>query len=288
MGNIKYHAVNIVSVLLFSFITAYTVNQFVRYAITPEFAVKTERSKHSRSRVEKKDFSYYNTIIESSFFKIADVSSTVEDESDEIVTAGSLDELSLLGTVTGPAAIARALIRKKGENEPAIFAVYRINEEITNNVYGYTLFRIDSVKVHLKNNDKTYILELLEKKKEEGTGSAIESSSGGGVIKKTISRAEIKQKVLNNMDNALKGLRAGPYRVNGQVEGFRLITIRPYNILYKLGARNGDVVKRINGKKIDSTEKLYKMWETLKTESRITADIERRGKIITFEYNISE
>ena len=90
------------------------------------------------------------------------------------------------------------------------------------------------------------------------------------------------------MDNALRGLRAGPYRVNGEVEGYRLITVRPYNILYKMGARNGDIVKRINGKKIDSTEKLYKMWDAFKSESRITTDIERGGKIITFEYNISE
>ena len=90
------------------------------------------------------------------------------------------------------------------------------------------------------------------------------------------------------MDNALKGLRAGPYRENGEVAGYRLIKVRPYNILYKLGARNGDIVRRINGKKIDSTEKLYKMWDALKSDSRITADIERGGKIMTFEYNISE
>ena len=103
---------------------------------------------------------------------------------------------------------------------------------------------------------------------------------------KTLSRAEIKQKVFNNMDNALRGLRAGPYRVNGQVQGYRLIRVRPYNILYKFGARSGDIVKRVNGRAINSTKKLYSMWEALKTESRITVDIERGGRIVTFDFNI--
>jgi hypothetical protein len=62
------------------------------------------------------------------------------EESQEISTA--LNTLTLMGTITGPWSIARALIKKNGEKDPAIFALYKVNSEISNDVYGYKLVRI--------------------------------------------------------------------------------------------------------------------------------------------------
>ena len=164
MQNIKYHAINIASVTLFSLIAAYTINQFIKFSITPEYKVALERSQNRSVMKEKKDFSYYNEIIESGFFKIADVTSN-EDGETVIAAAGSLDDLSLLGTITGPSSIARALIKKKGEATPMIFAIYKINEDINNDVYGYTLTRIDSYRVHLTSGGSKYSLELFDKRR---------------------------------------------------------------------------------------------------------------------------
>ena len=41
------------------------------------------------------------------------------------------------------------------------------------------------------------------------------------------------------MDDLMQGIQAGPHRVNGQIEGFKIIRIRPYNILYDYGIRSG-------------------------------------------------
>jgi general secretion pathway protein C len=67
-----------------------------------------------------------------------------------------------------------------------------------------------------------------------------------------------------------------------------LINVRPYNILYRLGARSGDVIKRINGQMLDSTQKLYTMWESMKNDSRISIDLEREGKNLRYDFNITE
>jgi type II secretion system protein C len=83
---------------------------------------------------------------------------------------------------------------------------------------------------------------------------------------------------MNNLDNAMKGIVAGPYRKNGQIEGYQLKKVRPYNILYKFGIRSGDVIKRVNGKELNSTEKLYSMWQTMQNESQISVDVERNGR----------
>ena len=114
------------------------------------------------------------------------------------------------------------------------------------------------------------------------------ATAAGGSVKQTISRAEIKQTAMNNLDNAMRGLVAGPYRKNGKLVGYHLKRVNNENILYRLGLRSGDIVMRINGKELNSTEKLYTMWKQMQNESRITADVERGGKMMTFDLNITE
>jgi len=285
MQNLKYHIINTVSILIFSYSAAATVSQAVKYRYASEpssVKIKTEK-KHMTGILSS--FDDYSSITESGFFLMSD---SVGGEAEGAETARSVDDMTLMGTITGPSSIARAMIQKKGDKYPRIFSLVRISSEINNNVFGYTLVSIDTKRVYLEKDGERKVLDLYTKKddtNETGSSGGIES---GTRIKRTISRSEIKQKVLNNMDNALKGLRAGPYRVGGKIEGYRLVKIRPYNILYKLGARSGDIVKRINGHSIDSTQKLYNMWESLKNESKITVDLERRGQLMTFDLNISE
>ncbi len=286
MDILRYHILNAVSVCLFSYALAATINGFVRHVISPDGHKYIHSSSNRNTRIAYKDFMHYNDIIESGFFKISDVAEVGSGPPGN--TADSVDDLNLVGTITGPASIARALIQKQGEKYPKLFALYRVNNEIGNNVYGYKLVGITDSKVYLILNGEKKVLDLYEKK-SSGSSNIPRSASGNNqVIKKTLSRAEIKQKVFNNLDNALKGLVAGPYRVNGQIQGYALKQVRPYNILYKFGARSGDIVKRINGKKLTSTQGLYQMWEEIKTDSQITIDIQRHNRILTYDFKISD
>lgn len=279
INNIKYHSINIISVTLFSFVCALTINQIVKSILTvyPSESRKNRLTARSDDRVINVDI---NKILESGFFRVSSGSDSSASESGE--TASQLAELKLLGTVTGPPGIARAMILKKGEKQAEIFKLWK-------DVYGYTLSGIDSSKVILKRDNNSYTLDMFEKKNvTAGKSDVPVNVAQTGDVKKTISRAEFQQKMLNDIDNAMQGVKAGPYRVNGQIEGFQLIRIRPYNVLYDYGLRSGDVIKRINGKKIDSTEKLYNMWQGFKNESKLTFDLERNGKIVTLDVNITD
>jgi general secretion pathway protein C len=175
------------------------------------------------------------------------------------------------------------MIKKRTEREAQIFKLW-------SDVYGYKLVRINNTKAYLKMGNDIKILDMyaqVERGREESARKSVPSESPSQ-LKRTISRSEIQQKVLNNMDNALRGIRAGPYRVDGKIEGYKIFRIRPYNILYKFGARDGDILKRVNGHAVDSTKKLYKMWESLKDDPKITVDLERNGKLITYDFTISE
>jgi len=291
MQNFKYHSLNITSVLLFSFILASSINQIVKYNFSPSYDTMTIKSiKKTYSNNVRKKFDDYKIIIDSGFFKIPGPSDLAGESQN---TTGSLSELTLLGTITGPVVIARAMISKTGEKNPGIFALYKYSSEITNNVYGNKLIGIADTKVYLEVNGQKVSLDLYAKKTVGPQTNIPGSLNQPGIgempkLTQNLSRSEIKQKVFNNLDDALRGLQAGPYRVNGQIVGYRLINVQPFNILYRLGARSGDIIKRLNGQVLDSTQKLYSMWEAIKNDPRITVDLERDGKNLRYDFNITE
>jgi general secretion pathway protein C len=281
MQTIKYHLMNSVSVLIFSFVLASTVTHLYRYSAEPSQGPSRSRTRTFAADKKMPAFDDYRGIITSGFFKIAQPESAVTVGTS--AEGASAADLRLLGTISGPAPIARALIKKKTDPEAKIY-------KLRDNVFGFSLTQIMSSKVHLRLGKDVVILDLYAPENEGGIAPQSSSAPGSteGKIQQTISRAFLQQKVLKKLDNALKGLQAGPYRVDGQIQGYRIMTIRPYNILYKLGARNGDIIKRVNGHPIDSTEKLYTLWGSIQGESRISVDLERNNKMMTYEFNISD
>ncbi|TFH41301.1 MAG: hypothetical protein E4G96_05795 [Chrysiogenales bacterium] len=286
MQNLKYHTLNTLSIMVFSLLFATTVNQVIKYNISPTYTKSLLSARKPNMAIARKSFEDYNSIIESGFFKIAGPEDSMAEGPG---SAGSISELTLLGTITGPTSIARAMIIKTGEKNPGIFALFKVNSEISNDVYGNRLVWIADSKVYLDVGGQRVTLDLYAKQAiapaNPNTGG---QSTVPGNFSQTLSRAEIRQKVFNNMDNALRGLQAGPYRINGQIVGYRLINVRPYNVLYKLGARSGDVIRRINGQQLDSTQKLMATWEAVKNDPKITIDIERGGKPVRYDFNITD
>jgi general secretion pathway protein C len=284
MQNLKYHIINIIAITVFSYTSATAINQIVRYKLSPTELPKPQKHVRMGTSTQKPTWEVYRTaIIDKEFFK----KPTAEDLSGGQNPQGNITELTLLGTITGPWKIARAMIKKTGENQAKVFALMKVNEEINDDVFGYKLVKIRDTIITLESGGQQYDLALYQKFVKPPENAA-QPAAGGERISKTISRSEVQQIASGKIDNATQGLRAGPYRVNGQIAGYQLMQVRPYNILYKLGARSGDIIKRVNGKALDSTEKLLSMWNSLQSETRVSIDLERDGKPIAFDYNITD
>jgi len=284
MQNIKYHTINSVAMLFFSFVLASTITQVYRFSAVPTVVPSQAPRQSQRQARRASAFNDYRTIIDSTFFRVA----SGEGPQGLSVQAGpavSDTDLQLMGTISGPWQMARALIKKKSEPEAKI---YRMGSD----VFGFKVTGIFTSKVHLKLNKDIRILDMYADKEKEQAKSGqpllAAAAAGRNSVKQNLSRSELQQKVLKNMDTALQGMRAGPYRVDGKVEGYKIFRIRPYNILYKLGARPGDIVTRVNGHPINSTEKLYQLWESVKTDARITVDLERNKQPQHYEFNITD
>jgi general secretion pathway protein C len=258
------------------------MTQVYKLSIGPAFTPPRSRNIQYSGQQRNITFEEYKTsIVNSGFFKVSQAM-----EGPDVGAAGptaNISDLQLLGTISGPVNIARALIKKKTENDSK---VYKLRDTID----GFVLVRILSSKVHLRLGRDLLILDMFADTNAGSDAQPIKASSEAakGVVKKSLSRSFLQQKVLKKVDNALRGLRAGPYREDGQVKGYKLFQLRPYNILYKLGARKGDIIKRVNGHPIDSTEKLYKLWGAIQGESRIVIDLERDRNVMTYDFNITD
>lgn len=100
-----------------------------------------------------------------------------------------------------------------------------------------------------------------------------------------ISRAMIDQN-LDDLSSLGMQARIVPNYRNGKYEGFKLVGVRPNSLYRAIGIRSGDVIKRINGREINSPNKAIELFESLKNSSNIALDIERRGQLSTMQYTI--
>lgn len=71
-----------------------------------------------------------------------------------------------------------------------------------------------------------------------------------------------------------------------RLEGFRIYRIQPESIFQALGLINGDVIKEINGEKIDSLEDWLQLLQALRDQSSFMVKIERRQVPFEFHYKI--
>lgn len=70
------------------------------------------------------------------------------------------------------------------------------------------------------------------------------------------------------------------------VDGFRIYRIIPGSIFQYLGLQNGDVIKSINGQKMDNVEKGLQLLQSLRNESRFAISVERQGQPIEKHYEV--
>lgn len=129
MQSIKYHSINIICAAIFSFVLSLTINQIVKgmLTISPSEARKSRITVRPDNRNINVDM---GKLLESGFFKVSTGTDGLSSDSGE--SASQMSDLKLLGTVTGPPGIARAMIMKRGEKQAEIFKLWK-------EVYGYTL-----------------------------------------------------------------------------------------------------------------------------------------------------
>lgn len=193
--------------------------------------------------------------------------------------------LTLIGTLVHANPL-RSVSSIKVNNDVGAF---RVNEEIPNMA---KLTKIERNKVIFRNTQNQR-LEYIEIKSDSrlSFGMAGPAQTGGTVVQAsdtefTVQKSEI-DRLTSNLGDLLQQARAIPNMKNGRLDGFIIADIQKGSIFEKLGIRQNDVLKQVNGETIDSPAKAMELYQALRSNaSQINLQIDRDGRTETLTYTI--
>ena len=238
----------------------------------------------------------------------------VEPEAQEAADEGPVD-----GEATRSGINAKVLATVLFDHEPWNFALIEdglkrrsfighVGEQMFPENELFVIVAIEEERVIIREG-KSPRLTYLEKGQASAGGppsssnSKSSASSGSGDGKSEITKrilAGVKKKgegkyeisrdsidtVLSNMSALSTDARVVPDFKGGKQRGFKLFSIKPKSVFAKIGLKNGDVLKSINGYTLSSPDKILEVYGKLKDSEQVSLDVLRRGKPQSFEYSI--
>jgi len=280
----------IANIFLIAMGSYFSVNAFYKVATAP-FDHARPSSVATKQVVSPKDvtrhpLSYYKPVTERNLFNTK--IKTGQQPKLNIETLKPTDlKLKLFGTVTGDKNKAYAVIEEtvgKRQN------LYRIGDTIQN----ASIKMILREKVVLRVNGKDEILEIEEVLSGSRASGRPSSIANRRSQKKrpfrrsqniTLDRSKIESAV-NNITDLMKNVRIQPHFTDGQPDGFRLTGVRPNSFFSNMGLKSGDVITGVDGKKIESVDDAFKLYQGLQSSSNIQLQLKRKGLQKNINYKI--
>jgi len=232
---------------------------------------------------DTKPFAAYRTILQRDLFKTQKASGLPSQEAR--INFEEMEEtklqLKLWGTVTGDAQQSYAVIEDTQKREQNL---YRVGDSIQQ----ATVKAILRAKVVLSVNGQDEVLAMEEMK--QGLASrAVPSRAGQQVSasrvptrtqRVSLRRAMIDQ-AIQDVSKLMTEIKILPHE-----NGLALSDIKPNSIFRRMGLRNGDVLRSVDGQQIRSVDDALKLYESLKSADKVTVELQRRGTDRVIDYNI--
>lgn len=251
-----------------------------------------ERIKNERVIKKSLDKKVYETISDRNIFDSKNTQKSLEqvivDEANKNVVRSKI-AAKLLGTVIMSIpeySIATIFYQNQTDQ-------YSLNDRLEDGV----IVDIQRNKVLINRGGYVEYLEVEGLHSEEDMASKSSTGSKGGVgnvedgiYKKSENEFEIAREKLeaslSDINNILREARAVPYMVQGQMQGFKILSIRYKSIFRELGLKNGDVIEQVNGKNLDSIESSLGLFQDLRNASNFTINVQRQGKKESLRYEV--
>ena len=185
-------------------------------------------------------------------------------------------KIALLGTVTGDDQNAFAVIEEMGKRKQGL---YRVGDSVQN----ATVKMILREKVVLRVGEKDEILTMEESaaSRRESRRETEQITKKGSTI--TVNRKDLSDS-LKDINKLLSQASIRPHFTDGKSDGLSVSRIKARSIFTKLGLRNGDIVQKINNKPINSPDDVLELYEKLKSGSRVSVEVTRKGELKTMNY----
>jgi general secretion pathway protein C len=224
---------------------------------------------------------YFRPLVERNLFASSEqeqIAQEIKEEGLESMEPTSL-KITLLGTVVGSEEDSFAIIEEKEGKKQAL---YKIGDSIQSAVVKSIL----RGKVILTVQGQDKILTIEEEAASRQT-SAVARAGPVSPIRQgesiAIDRSEVEES-LTNVHKVLSQARVRPHFSAGKPDGLAIAHIRGGSIFEKLGLKNGDIIKGLDGNEIKSPDDVLQMYKKLTLGSDVSIEIERAGEKQTLNY----
>jgi len=119
---------------------------------------------------------------------------------------------------------------------------------------------------------------------ESSNGAPFPMTQEGNRIAVSVPSGEV-EKAFENFAEVMKQARVVPYSGDG-VQGFQIRNIQPGSIFQRIGLRNFDVIKSVNGESITTADQALRLMTAFRNETNIDLELKRRNQDISLGYSI--
>ena len=253
------------------------------YGDMEEIAVEQTPRVKSRKRPPLKDF---RVVMDRNIFGSTDKAAEGIKQTDLDTLEPTTLKVALLGTVTGSQQNAIAVIEETDKRKQGL---YRVGDSVQDAIVKLIL----RGKVVLRVGDKDEILTMEESSSRRASSRKEVSPSrrrrpsrtSRSSASITLRRSDV-QDALKNINTLLSQVRIRPHFKDGKADGLALSNIKGDSIFAKLGLRDGDVVRGVNDRPIRSPDDILSFYNKLRSGSRMSLQINRRGQERTINYRI--
>lgn len=212
------------------------------------------------------------------------------------VSEQSAKAFKLTATLESSSDTARALIETQGEGPREYCAAgesCRLGDCVCA-IQNAKILKIAKEQIWLRSGNTQFSLRIGQSSadtqaalpsSEKLPGQTESSRKNTNVIPQTISRENVRRILEGKEGRILEG-QFGPHVVEGRIVGYKIARIADDHLFAKLGARSGDIVRKVNGYPLDGMERILDLWKAIQTAPEIKVELERDGKVITYDFQI--
>jgi len=281
----------IVLILGYAIVKTVTMSQNKNEAMVLNSAVGNENTAVVEPKsIPETSVKDYSAIVEQDIFgssaSALEVNEPLQVDNTAASTWSSEEDLgiALLGTVAGSPEISRAIIKDIKTNA---LNVYKTGDTI--------------VSASVESIEKDGIVLLYEGQRRKINLRTKESGKQGTVIPE-VTMAKNAEQAVNAQSTAkskptfadklryaasmIPKANIEPHTIDGQVEGLRISGLEDIKGAEDLGLKNGDVIRAVNGQRLDSKQKAYQISRKARSQTAMNIELMRGNKIKAFSFSL--
>jgi type II secretion system protein C len=195
----------------------------------------------------------------------------------------------LVGTITGPGGNSWAILQEKGSRKQQIFRV-------RGNIDGGKIVRVSRNQIQIERDGKRETLSLSEERTGfRPAGKLLPPPAPGPSKGEQVKRLSANRFLVNredvtaavgNINQFMTQARLRPYFEKGKPSGYSVSEIVPGSLMEKLGLKNNDIIKKVNGMLVTRPEEVMQAYGQLQRDSNIEVEVERGGRAEVLRYEI--